>query len=71
MKLRLVAAAVVMTVVSACASFVSAQTAPLIPEPSADHLVPYQRAMLEALPPPAEVKSPPATRSPFGSVVSA
>src|SRR5262245_66021167 len=44
---------------------------PFVPEPSADQLVPFQRAMLEALTPPANVKVPPATRSPFGSVIRA
>jgi hypothetical protein len=38
-----------------------------LPLPSADQLVPFQRAMRDALTPPAEVKLPPATSSPFGS----
>src|SRR5262245_4688167 len=42
-----------------------------IPWPIADQLVPFQRAMQEALTPPAAVNVPPATRSPFGSVVRA
>src|SRR5262245_17489642 len=41
---------------------------PLMPEPSWYQLVPSQRAMQEALTPPATVKSPPTTRSPLGSV---
>src|SRR5262245_14239593 len=44
---------------------------PPSPGPSADQLAPSQRAMLKALTPPAEVKAPPATRSPLGRAVRA
>src|SRR4030095_5476721 len=50
-------------------STVSACTSAFTPAPSADQLVPSQRATRLALTPPALVKSPPATRSPFGSIV--
>src|SRR5262245_61491177 len=43
----------------------------LTPVPSAAQLVPFHRAMLLALVPPAVLNEPHATRSPFGRVVSA
>src|SRR5262245_4322334 len=43
-------------------------TLPGSPEPIADQLEPFQRAMLPALTPPAPEKLPPATRSPFGRI---
>src|SRR5262245_52448517 len=52
-------------------SLVRVLTVPLMPVPSCDHDAPFQRAMLFAATPPAVVKLPPATRSPFGSVVRA
>src|SRR6187549_2084996 len=42
-----------------------------MPVPSADHTAPSQLATKFALVPPAVEKSPPANRSPFGSVVRA
>src|SRR5688572_25455925 len=51
-------------------STVSALTGPSVPVPTGVHAVPLQRATYEMSDvPPA--KSPPATRSPFGSVVTA
>src|SRR5262245_66072831 len=52
-------------------SVVRTLTKLFIPEPSADQLVPFQRAMRFAFTPPAVVNSPPATKSPFGSIVRA
>src|SRR6185503_10303088 len=42
-----------------------------IPDPSADQLMPFQRAMRLALTPPAVVNPPPATTSPLGVVARA
>src|SRR5262245_50877489 len=44
---------------------------PANPEPSADHVEPFHRAMRLALTAPATVNAPPATTSPLGSTVSA
>src|SRR3954471_22100346 len=46
------------------------RTLSLRPAPRGDHDVPSQRAMLCAATPPAGVKVPPASRSPFGSPTS-
>jgi hypothetical protein len=42
-----------------------------IPVPSADHDVPFHRAMRFAVTPPAVVNTPPAIRSPLGSTARA